>query len=103
MACRITELWYFTLYKVCFKKDCIVFRTYAFEHYTEEIVVSLENALCHRESLCMSYSLDAVDGRRHTVVHADGMLCATTIGHHVMHLDMTAEAHHLITDAVLEA
>ncbi len=102
MACRITELGYFTLYKVRFKKACIVFRTYAFEHHTKEIVISLENALCHRESLCISHSLDAVDGFRQTVIHADGMLCATTIGHHVMYLDMTAEAHHLVTDAVLE-
>ena len=46
MACRITELGYFTLYKVRFKKACIVFRTYAFEHHTKEIVISLENALC---------------------------------------------------------
>ena len=84
-------------------KRCVVFLSYALEHHTQKVFIGFQDALCHREALYAGYALDVVDGFRQTVVNTDGMLRTTIIGHHIAHLDMTAETYHLIADGMFEA
>ena len=86
-----------------FQERCIVFRTYALEHGSEEVVVGFQDALCHRVAFHMSDPLDALQFCHQRVVETDGVRVRTTVCQHVVHLNMTAESYHLVADCVLES
>ena len=51
----------------------------------------------------MLHTRDLFIAFHHTVVDADGVGVGTEEGEHVLHLDMTAESHHLVADGMLES
>ena len=51
----------------------------------------------------MLHTRDLFIAFHHTVVDADGVGVGTEEGEHVLHLDMTAESHHLVANGMLES
>ena len=102
MVGGIAELRHLTLQEVLLQEGGVVFGTYALEHRPEEVVISLQDALCHRVALYVADTLDALDFCHQTVVQTNGVRIGSAIGQHVVHLNMTAESHDLVADGVLE-
>ena len=51
----------------------------------------------------MLYTFNLLIATHHTIVDEDGVGVGAEKGKHVLHLDMTAEAHHLVADGMLES
>ena len=103
MAGGIAELRHLALQEVLLQEAGIVFGSYALEHGPEEVVVGLQDTLCHRIALHMTDAPDALDFCHQTVVETDGVGIGTIVGQHVVYLDMAAESDDLVTDGVLES
>ena len=97
------ELWQCSLYEALAEEAGVVLGSDALEHHAEEVLVGLEDALCHGEALDMTDAGDGLELLDQAVVHADGEGSLGAYGAHVEHLNMAAEAHHLVADGVLEA
>ena len=85
------------------QKRHVVFWSHALEGHAQKVLVGLQDALCHSESLYVAHAVDAAYHLHHAVVYADWILVAAVIRQYVVNLDMASESYHLVADGVLES
>ena len=81
----------------------VEFRTYTFEHHAEEVVVGLQQSLGDGIPLYMPDARLLAEHLHHAVAGTDGVGVDVVVFHQVLHLDVSAEACHLVADGVLES
>ena len=81
----------------------VVFWTHAFEEHAQKVIVGLQDSLRHRVALGMFHTIQPFQYRHETIVQTDFVRVSGVEGLDVHHLDMAAEAHHLVSDGMLES
>ena len=85
------------------QKGCVVFLSDTLECNTEKIFIGFQYSLRRAEALCMSHPFKFLDNLHQSVVGTDGVGIAAAVIHDIVNLNMTAKAHNLDTDGVLES
>ena len=67
----VAELWHLALHYVLLEEADVIVASDAFEGYTQEVFVSLEDSLRHGEALHMAYTRSLLDSLEQGVADAD--------------------------------
>ena len=90
------------LHHILVDKGRVVFRTDALEGHAQEVVVGLEDALCHRVALHVAHAWYLAEDGRHGVVHLYRILVGGHQAGDIGHGNMASEAHDLVADRMFE-
>ena len=103
MARFVVKLGNASFNHVLMDKGWIKIWSYTFENNSQEVIVSLENAFLHGESLYMLDAWYLLQDVYHRVVHHHRVLVLLLQGQEVGYLYMASESYHLVADGMFEA
>ena len=98
-----SKLRYASIHEIAAEKANVIVATDALESHTQEVIVSLQDALRHRVAGRVTDALCALDVTHQRVADTDWCRDSRLLGCEVHDLDMAAEADNLIADGVLES